>query len=291
MTLGTAYSKNGETDRAIELYTKNLELSRKLGDKQGIAQACNHLGNEYHTKGDAERALAMYWESLTLSREIGYKKGIAVASNNMGFVCEGLGQRDKALELYRVYLASSEEMGYARGIAIGCGNLGGLYLEAGELEAARGYLERAEAVCTEIGDRPNLIATCLQLAELNQALARRDGGSDREAWKAAERALAMAEELDSKELRGRSLLVRGKLHAAADDFTAAGEDLRQAVALFADVGELRFQADAWLEYARMLGAAAAKGVALEGKALDCLEKARRLYEGLNLLHKVRECVQ
>ena len=289
MTLGTAYSKNSETDRAIELYVKNLDLSRALGDKQAIGKACNHLGNEYHTKGDAERALAMYWEYLALSREIGYKKGIAIASNNMGFVYEGLGQRDQALELYRVYLASSEEMGYARGIAIGCGNLGGLFLEAGELEAARGYLERSEAVCTEIGDRPNLIATCLRLAELNQALARRDMSSDREAWEAAERALGMAEALDSKELRGRSLLVRGKLHAAADDFTPAGDDLRQAVALFADVGELRFQADAWLEYARMLQRAAAKGVTLEGKALDCLEKARRLYQGLNLPHKVQEC--
>jgi class 3 adenylate cyclase/tetratricopeptide (TPR) repeat protein len=289
MTLGTAFSKNGETDRAIELYTKNLELSRKLGDKQGIGQACNHLGNEYHTKGDAERALAMYWESLTLSREIGYKKGIAVASNNMGFVCEGLGQRDKALELYQMYLVSSEEMGYARGIGIGCGNLGGLFLEAGDLDKAGEYLARAEAVCTEIGDRPNLITTCLQLAELKQALARRDGSSDRAAWEAAERALGMAEELDSKELRGRSLLVYGKLHAASGDFPAAGNDLRQAVALFADVGELRLQADAWLEYARMLKAAAAKGVALEGRALDCLEKARKLYEGLNLPHKVKEC--
>ena len=289
MTLGTAYSKNGEADRAIELYTENLEISRKLGEKLAIGKACNHLGNEYHTKGDAERALAMYWEYLALSREIGYKKGIAIASNNMGFVYEGLGQNDRALELYRVYLASSEEMGYARGIAIGCGNLGGLFLEAGELEAARRYLERSEAVCTEIGDRPNLIATCLRLAELNQALARRDMSSDREAWEAAERALGMAEALDSKELRGRSLLVRGKLHAAADDFTPAGDDLRQAVALFADVGELRFQADAWLEYARMLKQADAKGVALEGKAADCLEKARRLYEGLNLPHKVREC--
>ena len=289
LTLGTAYSKNGEIDRAIELYTKNLEISRKLGDKQGIGQACNHLGNEYHTKGDAERALGMYWEYLTLSREIGYKKGIAVASNNMGFVCEGLGQRDKACELYKMYLASSEEMGYARGIAIGCGNLGGLFLEAGDLDKAGEYLARAEKVCTEIGDRPNLITTCLRLAELKQALARRDGGSDQEAWEAAERALDMAEILDSKELKGRSLLTHGKLHAAEDDFHAAGDDLTQALALFADVGELRLQADAWLEYARVLEAAAAKGVILEGNALDCLEKARKLYEGLNLPHKVKEC--
>jgi predicted ATPase/class 3 adenylate cyclase len=289
LTLGTAFSKNGETDRAIELYTQNLELSRKLGDKQAIGKACNHLGNEYHTKGDAERALAMYWEYLALSREIGYKKGIAVASNNMGYVYEGLGQRDKALELYRIYVASSEEMGYARGIAIGCGNLGGLFLEAGDLDKAGEYLERAEAVCTEIGDRPNLIGTWLRLAELKQALARRDRGSGKEAWEAAERALSMAEVLDSKELKGKCLLVRGKLHAAEGDFTAAAADLRQAVALFADVGELRFQADAWLEYARMLAAASAKGVALEGRAADCLEKARRLYEGLNLPHKVKEC--
>jgi hypothetical protein len=65
--------------------------------------------------------------------------------------------------------------------------------------------------------------------------------------------------------------------------------MTQALALFADVGELRLQADAWLEYARVLEAAAAKGVILEGNAVDCLEKARKLYEGLNLPHKVKEC--
>jgi len=289
LTLGTAFSNNGETDRAIELFSKYLDLTRKLGDKELIGQACSHLGNEYYIKGDYERALAMYWEYLTLSREIGHKRGIAIASNNMGYVYAGLGQRDKALELYQLYITSSEEMGYARGIAIGCWNLGGLFLEAGELDKAAGFLERAEKVCQEIGDRPTLVGISLHLAELKRILSQRDGSSDREAWEVAERALRQAEALGSKELRGKSHLVYGKLHSAADDFTAAGDDLRRAILLFTDLGDRRLRADAFLEYARMLKRAEEKGVTQPDQAGEYFQKARLLYEELSLPHKVREC--
>jgi tetratricopeptide (TPR) repeat protein len=51
------YNK-GEYDQAIELYNQSLEISKQLGDQQGIAYTLNNIALIYANKGEYEEALS-----------------------------------------------------------------------------------------------------------------------------------------------------------------------------------------------------------------------------------------
>ncbi len=68
--LGIVASARGDSERAIQLYEKSLALSRKVGDKRGIADNLLLLGIEMRSRGDLGKARELLEEGMVVAREV-----------------------------------------------------------------------------------------------------------------------------------------------------------------------------------------------------------------------------
>ncbi|MEM3493683.1 MAG: tetratricopeptide repeat protein, partial [Thermoplasmata archaeon] len=109
--IGVIYNDKGDYEKALEFYTKSLELREKIGDVWGIAISYNNIGLLYQDKGDYEKALEFLTKSIELAKEIGDKSTL----------CWGL-----------------------LGMAV-------CYLELKDFERCRKTLEEAKGILNELG--------------------------------------------------------------------------------------------------------------------------------------------
>ncbi|WP_245894955.1 tetratricopeptide repeat protein, partial [Nostoc cycadae] len=56
-SLGIAYSSQGQYQRAIEFFQQSLEISRDIGDRNGVGNSLIGLGNAYYSLGEYQRAI------------------------------------------------------------------------------------------------------------------------------------------------------------------------------------------------------------------------------------------
>ena len=87
-------------DKAIEFFTKSLNISCELEDRAGEGRALGNLGNAFFGLGQHYKALEFFTKSLNISRELGDRYGEGRALGNLGNVFCRLGQNDKAIEFH-----------------------------------------------------------------------------------------------------------------------------------------------------------------------------------------------
>ena len=83
-TLGLAYARLGQAERAIGFYEQQLVIVREIGDRRGEGNALGNLGIAYADLGQAERAIGFYEQQLAIGREIGDRRGEGNALGNLG---------------------------------------------------------------------------------------------------------------------------------------------------------------------------------------------------------------
>lgn len=71
--LGLVAKSEGDTLQAVQYFNKTLELSRKIGNKQGITLALSNLG-AFSEKSDKASQLSLIMESLNEAQKLGYRK-------------------------------------------------------------------------------------------------------------------------------------------------------------------------------------------------------------------------
>jgi tetratricopeptide (TPR) repeat protein len=187
-------------------------------------------------------------------------------------------------------LALADEIGNPRGAGIASLNLGTLSLEAGDWAEAERCLLKAEAVMNEVQDKFIVVEVYTLLALLKCKTSGPASEPDRQALAYLEKASILTREIGSKYTLPRIHCTYGAVYAAAGDYQRAEEEFQQAVAMYAELAQPKNQADAWLEYARMLAQAEGKGASLQGRSPEAFGKARQIYQGLNLPHKIKECL-
>ncbi|MBI4648694.1 MAG: tetratricopeptide repeat protein, partial [Bacteroidia bacterium] len=123
--IGYIYGNQGDIPRALEFFSKSLNIREEIGDKKGMAGSYNNIGAIYDNQGDIPRALEFYSKSLKIQEEIADKKGMAGSYNNIGAIygvqaSEAKSRHDmvgsdslinKALEFFSKSLKIYEEIG------------------------------------------------------------------------------------------------------------------------------------------------------------------------------------
>ncbi len=286
--LAIAYHVQGELAKALEIYQTGLAIMEEIGDKSSYGAGLNNVGNVHYALGDYDRAEELFERALLLAGEIGNQRSIGIAQGNLGTVYEARGQDEKAVQEYRLCLGTFETIGYKRGVSEASVKLGRLLLRAGKYPEAEGFLAQAEGILEAFGHRDGLVEVYGLRAELQNDQAPRKDRPAPAALEYAGKALRLAEETDSGKSRALSQVTFGKLYASADDFPKAEGHYRKAIALFEEAKQKPFIAAAYLDYARMLKRAG-PGTGLEGKAGEYFQKARALFQAMNLPHRVKEC--
>ena len=111
----------GDYDRAEELCQEALELSRSLGDSQGVAQAYTGLALVRRTRGDYPGAERLFREALAVYEGLGDEEGIARTIDRLALHFVVTGDDDLARPLFERSLELFRRLGDSqrhRGIAL-----------------------------------------------------------------------------------------------------------------------------------------------------------------------------
>jgi predicted ATPase/DNA-binding SARP family transcriptional activator len=217
--------RQGDTERARELWEDALELFREVGDVNEIGKCVGSLGNVALSEGNLDRAAELYEEAAVLAGQIGNRMRLAAILSNLGTVA---GMRNDG-ETSARYAAESAELqrklGDQDGLAVTLHNLGRAQLALGNTEQARAALVESLEIALKLGYR-EVIAYCLSgLSELAFAEAHHEraakllGGSE-ELFRELGVAIDTGESETQERVRSGLYEALGREHT--DELRAAG---------------------------------------------------------------------
>lgn len=164
--LGTACIKTGQFEKAVDFWTRGLELTEQMGDRQRYVRHLHDLGSLYYELDSPDLALRHYQLVLTLARELGDERLMGTCQGNIGLVYQKLGEPEVAIEYLqqgrvsaRKFNSRLEESYYLRGLGL-------VYMDLGRPEQAIEYHQQALQISQASGDRHS---ECLDLGNLGLA--------------------------------------------------------------------------------------------------------------------------
>jgi predicted ATPase/class 3 adenylate cyclase len=152
-TLGISAEREGDYERATELYEESLALYREAEDTWGIAASLLSLANVLVAREEHERAKELYREALILSRESGDPDQFATGLANLGYEHLLEGDHEQATVLNEEAARLYRDRGSRGGLVYALDNLAWAALERGDHERARVLHEETLALCRELGDK------------------------------------------------------------------------------------------------------------------------------------------
>jgi predicted ATPase/class 3 adenylate cyclase len=152
-TLGITAEREGDYEKATELYEESLALYREAEDKWGIAASLLSLGNVLVVRKEHERAKELYREALILSRESGDPDQFATGLANLGYEHLLEGDHEQATALNEQAARLYRDRGSRGGLVYALDNLAWAALVRGDHVRARALHEETLALCRELGDK------------------------------------------------------------------------------------------------------------------------------------------
>jgi len=215
--LGQLTEAHIDLDRAIALSDGQEDAVRDRG------HALTSLGLVYQLLNDEQNALKCNEEALAIYRQEQDRENEALVLHNLGQMYDNKDDVETAVTYYSQSLQINREIGAVMGIADDLGSLAALYQATGDFKRARQMQKQALQLYEAMGFREGQVDTLIDLGILA-----RNTHRFASAEKYMSRALAVARETDSPRLlyeaylnRGDVYLFAGKLHQAAEDYTAA----------------------------------------------------------------------
>lgn len=166
--IGLINQDKGNLDNALRQYQYALEIHKKIGYSQGVAEQLGNISLIYRVRGDLENALNYQKEALQIHREIGYHQGIASSLSNIGLFYLDKGNLDVALDYMKDALEIGRQIGYQEGLASTLANIGLIYKAKGNLDQALKYHKEALKIHYELGYREGLALDLINIGRINQ---------------------------------------------------------------------------------------------------------------------------
>jgi predicted ATPase/transcriptional regulator with XRE-family HTH domain/Tfp pilus assembly protein PilF len=243
---GTLVMVQGDMPLARPLQEESLALSRKIGDKHGMAIALNELGRIAWHQGDFASARTLYEESLQLARETGDKAAMSAALGNLGIVARGQGDFALARTLLEETLEIKRAMGDKRSVALVLVSLGSSSVAQGDHISARTFYEEALPIYREIGDKHG---TAMVLSNLGFATFL--GGDYAAARELLEEAHGLSREIEDRLSEATILNMLGSVASAKGDYALARSYHEQSLRISGPVEEKQSIADALISLAAL----------------------------------------
>jgi len=150
--LGSIYSYKSDFEKAIEVHTKGINVSKKAGFDAGCSENIYSIGMVYDAKGEFEKALQYYDSAYQYSWNLKDSINASRYLVGVGNIYIRRGLYGKALETYQTAQGIMEDIGYDHGVAICISNIGNIYLDQKEYDKAlEAYIKGIEQY-KKIGD-------------------------------------------------------------------------------------------------------------------------------------------
>jgi predicted ATPase/Tfp pilus assembly protein PilF len=161
---GVLAESQGDWETATRLHEESLQISRRIGDQQGVAWSLNNLGVVAIGQGNYGRAQTLLEENLAVAEHTNDKAGIATALIDLGQIAHYGGDDERARTLFTRSLALFRELGDESSIARALNNLGTILIEFGDYERAHALLTESLELHRQVGDRQRIASTLTNLA-------------------------------------------------------------------------------------------------------------------------------
>ncbi len=165
---GVFAGEQGDYASAVAHVQESLDITRQLGDKQGVAVSINALAVLARDRGDVEVAHSEFEKSLVLWRELGDQKAVARSLSNLASVVKLQGDYALARSLYAECLSIFQQLGDHTGIAWSTNYLGDAVREQGDSATARTLYEKSLEMFRELDDRWGIAGTLADLGNLSR---------------------------------------------------------------------------------------------------------------------------
>jgi len=233
---GLALYYRGNLEAATPYYQRALEVRERIGDLSGVAAVLQNLGNVYIDQAQYDKAEEYYRKCLAIREKTGDIPGAANVYNQLGNVRVGKGDYLGATECYTQCREIFERIGNRFGLAVTLNNLGQTHIEQGLFDEARNFLVQAEPMALSLN--ANDLVTDIRVALAHVAL---ESHNLEEAASLGEAALASAIELGNKALEARSRWVLGRVACEHHDTATALAELDASLDIFRSVHMRRWE--------------------------------------------------
>jgi predicted ATPase/DNA-binding winged helix-turn-helix (wHTH) protein len=163
---GVLAGEQGDYASADALVGESLDITRQLGDKQGVAVSLNALAVLARDRGNVVVARSQFEDSLVLWRELGDQKAVARSLSNLANIIKLQGDNARARALYAECLSIFQGLGDQTGVAWSMNYQGDVARDQGDSGAARTSYEQALAIFRELSDRWGIAGTLADLGNL-----------------------------------------------------------------------------------------------------------------------------
>lgn len=264
--LAHAHSSLGENDRAIDLLTRALELTRRTDWRAGQSSTLNNLAMLHGNSGRLDLAVDCYEQALAISRQDGDQASVGLQLNNIGSLYHRLGRLDRAADTLVESLAMIGACLPDTEQASSLHNLGAVDLDSGRLDRAERHLERSLALHRQVGDRSGQVNDLFRLSTVY-----RWRGDRGRALDLADTAVALADEIAMPAHQAAARIARADARLSGARPGRAVTDYQSGADLAGQAGSRFWQARALAGLAtahRLLGAGC--------QAAECAERALSL---------------
>ncbi len=163
--LGLAYTRLGQTQKAIAYFLQELEITKELGDKEEQCGLLASLGDAYAISGNLDQARKYFEMQKTLAMKNGYSAFIGSSFNGLGFVYVKQNKIEKAIDCYLNALESyrrqkdhDKELELLVGIGLN-------YRKLGQWESATAFFVQSLATAKYVENRKEEAHILIDLAE------------------------------------------------------------------------------------------------------------------------------
>jgi len=108
--LALAYSRLGQTQKAIQYFQEQLNISQELGNFEEVCGLLANLGDAFAVSGNIDKAKSYYEEQRVLAESKGLHASVGTSYNGLGFVYVKKGKIEQAIDCYFKALASYREL-------------------------------------------------------------------------------------------------------------------------------------------------------------------------------------
>lgn len=162
--IGVIYKNFGNIPKALDYYHKCLKISETIKDKNMMALSFDNIAAIFSSQGDYQKSLEYYTQGLKLYEETKDKSGIGLALNNIGYVHNCMNHVKISLNYHLKSLKIFEEINEKQGITASLNNIGLIYKEKGDLNKAIDIYNRSLLIYEDINDKSGITHTFNHLA-------------------------------------------------------------------------------------------------------------------------------
>jgi signal transduction histidine kinase len=154
--IGSIYDTQSDKVNAIKYYKEALKISKEIGDKYIEGDVNGNIGSIYGNQSNFNEALKYMLRSLAIAKEIDDKYGIAGAYNNIGVLQMSQENYIEAIKSFFSCLNMMEKLDNKRAMGIICNNIGQIYALQNKPDKAIRFLKKGLAFSSQAGDNRSI---------------------------------------------------------------------------------------------------------------------------------------